>query len=187
MRINGLKREPSIKPRELESVDLESLSLVFPAMAEAFEEFKNDSILKVYCEDCKYTLPVEESTILNSVYDHKGASVEASVNFLIRRKMKFTPNCCKSVEEKFQIRDNQRFLFVSFEQPISNIGSTTFFIQNAEFKILTVLCEHPDKRKVIFRNEDIFLSQSNEEISLENLSIDSGKVSFVILGHTGQK
>ena len=83
MRINGLKREPSIKPRELESVDLESLSLVFPAMAEAFEEFENDSTLKVYCEKCKYTIPVGESTILNSIYDHKGASVEASVNFLI--------------------------------------------------------------------------------------------------------
>ena len=138
MRISGLKREPSIKPRELESLDLESLSLVFPAMAEVCPNFENDSILKVYCEDCKNTLPVEESTILNSVYDHKGASVEASVNFLIRRKMKFTPNCCKSVNENFKVRDNQQFLFIKYEQPLSNIGSATFFVQNAEFQILSV-------------------------------------------------
>ena len=136
MRISGLKREPSIIPRELERFDLESLSLVFPAMAEACEDFNDHSILRVYCEKCDYMVPVGESTILNSIYDHKGASVEASVNFLIRRKMKFTQNCCESVGEKFKIRDKQLFLFVAFEQPISNIGSTTFFIQNAESKIL---------------------------------------------------
>ena len=121
MRLNGLKREPSIKPRELESLDLESLSLVFPAMAEACQEFATDSVLKVYCENCKHTVPVGQSTIMTSIYDHKDASLEASVNFLIRRKMKFTPNCCKSVGEKFKIMENHRFLCIAFEQPIAII------------------------------------------------------------------
>ena len=191
MRLNGPKREPSIKPRELESLHLDSLSLVFPAMAEACQEFETDSVLKVYCENCKYTVPVGQSTIMTSIYDHKHASVEASVNFLIRKEMKFTRNCCESVREKFKIMENQRFLCVAFEQPISNIGSTTFKVQNAEFEILSVSYEgkesKPDKKKVAFRHEEVFLSQLNKEISLENLSIDSGKVSFVILGRTGQK
>ena len=190
MRISGLKREPSIKPRELESVDLESLNVVFPAMAEACPQFKNDSILKVYCGKCDYMVPVGQSPILQSVYNHGAATVEESVNFLVRRKLKFTPNCCQSVCENF-ILEKQRFILVAFEQPISNIGSTTFKIQNVEFQILSILYEgngfSSDEEKVAFRHEEVFLSQSKKEIHLENLSIDSGKVSLVILGRTGQK
>ena len=150
MRLSGVKREPSIKPREIERSEvhefassMESLvKYMFPAMADVYSEFRKHSVLRVKCEDCQVILRVGESSILKSVYDHGEEELQDIVRSLIKQKMAFLPTCCEDFPEKFKIVDDQMFLFLLFEQPISNFGqSSVINVGDVDFQMLSCVSQ----------------------------------------------
>ena len=104
--------------------------------------------------------------------------------------MAFLPTCCDDFPEKFKIVDDQMFLFLLFEHPISNLGqSSVINVGNAEFQTLSCVSEtnrSPSQSKnVIFKHNDLYLSQSAKDIVNVAYPGDTRNVSLILFGRTG--
>ena len=194
LRLNGVKREPSIKPHEIERSKVQEFSLsmeslvnhMFPAMADAYSEFRKHSVLRVKCEDCQVILRIGESSILKSVYDHGDEELQDIVRSLIKRKMAFLPTCCDDFPDKFKIVEDQMFLFLMFEQPISSLGqSSVINVGNAEFQMLSCVSQTnrsvSESKNAIFKHKDLYLSQSAQDIVNVAFPGDIRNVSLIFL------
>ena len=163
---------------------------MFPAMVDAYSEFRKHSVLRVKCEDCQVILRIGESSILKSVYDHGDEELQDIVRSLIKRKMAFLPTCCDDFPDKFKIVEDQMFLFLMFEQPISNLGqSSVINVGNAEFQMLSCVSQTnrsvSESKNAIFKHKDLYLSQSAQDIVNVAFPGDIRNVSLIFFGRVG--